>query len=189
MSSRRIPQCTVLGSFFKIWDLGLQRRMTRNGQLGLEESTGNAMLNLRGELLQAITKYSTALSYSLNRRIESIRSKEANELQKFEAAFVLSYYEEDCPQECLRALLDISSRLKWVSAVYRAYYTAKRQLREAEVNSKLVRALLIHVEKMEKKYSEELADLRYLCPRLLELCSDIFYHFEALPSVKLSCTG
>lgn len=179
--------CSALKSFAKCWDLAIRRRSTRSTQLGLQEALEIVRINSSGELTQHALYHSQNLINSLNTLIDQLRKEITKQIEIFEAFFVLSYFEDKCPQECLNELVRLSRRIQWVSAVARAYSSAKTFLSSRKEESRLMKTLYIHLELMEKKYLEELFELKFLCSRLVKLCDEIFYIFNVIPSINVTC--
>ncbi|MEZ0346244.1 MAG: hypothetical protein ABWK01_06820 [Infirmifilum sp.] len=182
-------ECTVLSRFNSIWELSRRISAVQSTRLRLSEGVEIIRLAPGGSFPLKVASASERLVTRLASLVEKLHSDRDRQVKSMVAAFVIRYYEEACPQECLDQLVLLSERIKWLSSVKRYYSLAASNIVNAKASTAFMKALSVHIDAMKEKYSGEFSDSVFLCSRLSELCNDIFDSLNVIPSVRVACQG
>ena len=137
--------------------------------LGFSEEELRERLSHASPFMKRLSECALEKLGSLNNRRSRLERNRSEYIKKFEAIFVLRYYESMCPEECSKAYMKLTKELHQKSAALRSYTMAENALQQVTENSNFVQTLKNHVSLARRRYEREVANLKFLHDRLLML--------------------
>ncbi|MEM3942661.1 MAG: hypothetical protein QXJ59_01140 [Thermofilaceae archaeon] len=148
--------CTPLKIFWRIWELNLKLGHLLTVRSRLEEGVSIFRLVAAGAFVDNITSYCQRAKQLLSFSADRVKEEEEKEIKKFEAVFVIGYYEESCPKEWKESLDKLERYIQWLTAVVRAYSEAESSLSRINGKSVFLTVLARHIKTEKEKYQREL---------------------------------